>query len=310
MGNKHVGPKIGQIVQNKQALLQNVYSRGIWSRSPDHHLVFTYQAMPRSSTGRKRMKYLNEGGMFGDTAFNSWPVPMVPIANMPKTTLPVHDDIFENDPAADSGAEDGTGSAVVQDLGEKVIPFPREMSEMFTREMIHVFDIDVGIFLTPASGKALMAIILENRRAVAIVKNKAHREFIMQQLIENVRNLNLAADTRPAKPQELTAWESANVTTGKPKAPAPQVLGAPLLMGTSIPADPAIPSPPEDARGGAGFPPPAGVSPMMPPPRLSTALAPDLPPVAGSVTGSSATGPGAAGSAAPGLAGFGSSLLR
>ena len=121
------------------------------------------------------MKYLNEGGMFGDTAFNSWPVPMVPIANMPKTTQPVHDDIFENDPAADSGAEDGTGLAVVQDLGEKVIPFPREMSEMFTREMIHVFDIDVGIFLTPASGKALMAIILENRRAVAIVKNKAHR---------------------------------------------------------------------------------------------------------------------------------------
>ena len=62
------------------------------------------------------MKYLNEGGTYGDTAFNSWPVPMVPVSNMPKTTQKVHDDIFENDPAEDSGIEDGSGSAAVQDL--------------------------------------------------------------------------------------------------------------------------------------------------------------------------------------------------
>ena len=63
--------------------------------------------------------------MFGDTAFNSWPVPLVPLANMPKTTQQVHDDIFEHDPAEDSGAEDGAGSAIVQDLGDKVIPFSK-----------------------------------------------------------------------------------------------------------------------------------------------------------------------------------------
>ena len=99
-----MGPKIGQVVQNKQSLLQQVYTRRVWSRTPDHHLVFTFQSMPMNSTGRKRMKYLNVGGLFGDTSFNSWPVPLVLLAHMPKTTKKEHDDIFENDQAEDSGA--------------------------------------------------------------------------------------------------------------------------------------------------------------------------------------------------------------
>ena len=203
--------------------------------------------------------------MYGDTAFNSWPVPLVPLAGLPKATQHVHDEIFENDMVADSGAEDGTGSAAVEDLGDKVIPFPREMSEMLTREMIHVFAIDVGIFLTPASGKALMAVILENRRAVAICKNKAQRDFIMQQLLENVKALNLAADRRPAKPQELVEWESTHGRTGPQAAgssagngraggavpPAPV---APLLGGTPAAVPPPLPTP--------------GASPQLPTPAV------------------------------------------
>ena len=70
-------------------------------------MVLKYQTMPRNSIVRKRMKYLSEaGGMFGDTALNSWPVPMVAFTSMPKSTQQVHDEISENDTAADSGAEE------------------------------------------------------------------------------------------------------------------------------------------------------------------------------------------------------------
>jgi hypothetical protein len=270
--------------------LKNVYTKAVWVPAPDHHLVFSFQSMPRNSTGRKRMKYLSEGGLFGDTGFNSWPVPEVPVANLPKTTQKLHDDIFEKDTAEDSGDEDGTGSAVVQDLGDKVIPFPRELSEMLTREMIHVFDIQVGVFLTPASGKSLMAVILENRRAVAIVKNKDHKEFIMQQLMDSVKFLNLAADTRPAKPHELTTWELAG-GAAKAGGAAPQAPGAPVLGGTPTAA----------GAGGAA----AGASPMIPPPMPPRFGTPVLPPPCNPAAPGAPPPPAAAG-----LAAFGAQTLR
>ena len=167
----------------------------------------------------------------------------------------------------------------MEDLGDKVIPFPREMSESLTREMFHVFGIDVGIFLTPASGKALMAVILENRRAVAICKNKAQRDFIMHQLLENVKALNLAADKRPAKPQELVEWES---THGKRPANTPV---APLL-----------------GAGGAG-----GAVPLPAPKAavLPLALPPPILPSGGAVLCSAPPPP-----AATSLAAFGAAVLR
>ena len=165
LGNKHIGPKIGTIQMNKAELLQQVYTRGAWNRTPDHHVVFTYQAVPRQSTGRKRMKYLSDGTSLGDTAFNVWPVPVICVANMPKVSAKIHDDIFDQDVAQDSGAEDGSGAAVAEDLGDNLIPFPRELSDKLAREMIHVWEIDVGVIFNPGSGKALLAFILENRRA-------------------------------------------------------------------------------------------------------------------------------------------------
>ena len=314
LGNKHVGPKIGQIVQNKQALLQNVYTRGVWSRAPDHNMVFTYQTVPRNSTGRKRMKYLSEpGGVFGDTAFNSWPVPMVALANMPKSTQQVHDDIFENDAAEDSGAEDGAGSAVVQDLGDKVIPFPRELSEQLTREMIHVFEIDVGVFLTPASGKALMAIIMENRRAVAIVKNKAQKDFIMQQMTEGVKTLNLVADKRPPKPQELTEWEGGQRQASvKAVGATPAALAVPgatfgLPGATSgLPGAPpaALPPPPAPSAPAPGkaAPPGKAAAPALPPPVVTQ--------TAGASVGFASPAPAPPPPAASALAAFGAAVLR
>ena len=252
------------------------------------------------------MKYLNEGGQFGDTAFNSWPVPLVPMANLPKTSQKVHDDILKNDPAEDSGAEDGAGSAVVQDLGDSVIPFAREMSENLTREMIHVFDVDVGVFFTPGSGKSLMAVILENRRAIAIVKNKAQKDFIMEQLTAGVKSLNLVADTRPRKPQHLIAWEMASGGAAKAGGAAPKAGGLPVLG--SIPGAPSAPlaqpptglSPPPGAGAGGGLPLASGKAPS-----------PILPPVGGA--GAAVLLPPTPASSAEsstGLAGFGASVLR
>jgi len=57
---------------------------------------------------------------------------------MSKTSAQVHDISFANDVAQDSGAEDGSGTAVVQDLGDNLIPFPREFHERLAREMIYV----------------------------------------------------------------------------------------------------------------------------------------------------------------------------
>ena len=88
-------------------------------------MVFTYQVVPRQGGGRKRMKYLTDGAGPGDTAFNVWPVPVTTVSNMPKTSAQVHDDIFANDVAQDPGAEDGPGTAIVQDLGANLIPSPR-----------------------------------------------------------------------------------------------------------------------------------------------------------------------------------------
>ena len=120
---------------------------------------------------RKRMQYLSLGGSPGDTANNSWLVPLVPVANMAKVTQASHAEIVARDAADDSGAEDGAGTAVTQDLVDSVIPFPREWNEKLARELIHVWKIDLGVTLNPRSGKSLLAFILENRRAVGITEN-------------------------------------------------------------------------------------------------------------------------------------------
>lgn len=232
-GPKHVGPKIGRITMSQQELMQQLYTRGSWNRSPDHNLVFTFQAAPPSSGGgRKRMRYLSDAGGMGDTYFNVWPVPVLPLANMVKCTVKEHDDIFLEDTAQDSGAEDGAGGAAVEDLGEQLVPFPRELHCKLTREMIHVWDIDVGVIFNPGSGQSLLAFIMENKRAVGFAKNQVHRSLIMKMLTDAVRTLGLAQHTPPPKPKELTVWESSLGQRAASKAPS----GPPVVLGSHPPA--------------------------------------------------------------------------
>ena len=109
---------------NKTDILQQVYTRGTWNRTPDQHVVFTYQVVPRQGGRRKRIKYLTDGSGPGDTAFNVWPAPVNAITTKSKTSARVHDSIFANGVAQDSGADDGSGTAAVQDLGDNITPFP------------------------------------------------------------------------------------------------------------------------------------------------------------------------------------------
>jgi hypothetical protein len=202
--------------------------------------VFTYQACPQTSHGRKKMRYLKDNEIMGDTYFNEWPVPMYQLSQMPKVTMNEHDAIFADDTAVDEGGEDGAGAAMMQDLGEKVVPFPREFQVKLWQEMIHVWDVDVGVMFQVGSGQCLLAYVLERKRAVGIMKNKAHKDFVHANLVVAVKSLGLAPDRRPAKPSDIATWEASRTRPGGNPPPVPQTTPAPApaptapVLGTTI----------------------------------------------------------------------------
>ena len=303
LGCKHVGPKIGNIRMAQEDVLTQVYARGAWNRVPEHHMLFTYQANPMEGGTRKRMRYLKEQTRMGDTFFNEWPVPMYQLAQMPKLTMAEHDQIFALDTAIDEGAEDGAGAALVNDLGDKVVPFPREFHVKLWQEMIHVWGIESAVLFMVGSGQALLAFVLERKRAVGVVKNATQKKFVKANLAQTVKTLGLAPDRRPPKPAELVAWESRRavggaVPIGKAGPPASaQGTGGAGAQGTGSAASaPSILTMPTAAPASASAPniltmplPPGAGTPAPPAPKQA-------PP----------TGP----SAAAGLAAFGQSALR
>ena len=310
LGNKHIGPKVGSIRVSQEDVLAQVYARSVWNRPPEHHLVFTYQANPSENGARKRMRYLKDNQRHGDTFFNEWPVPMYQWTQMPKVTTTEHDAIFALDTAIDEGEDDGSGAAMVNDLGDKVVPFPREFHVKLWQEMIHVFGIESAVLFMVGSGQSLLAFVLERKRAVGIVKNAQQKKLVKETLAQAVKTLGLAPDRRPPKPQELVAWESRRAVGGAapltlPKAGAPQAdcrTGAsssippsatPALVGALAPS---VTPPPAPALAGASAPTIMTVPPAPKP--ASPAVAAQ--PAAGA----------AAGAVAPTLAAFGSSALR
>ena len=60
---------------------------------------------------------------------------------------------------------------MIQELGDNVIPFPREMHVKFMQEMIHVFGIEVAVLFWVGSGQGLLAYVMERKHAVAVVRN-------------------------------------------------------------------------------------------------------------------------------------------
>ncbi len=143
--------------------------------------------------------------------------------------------------------------------------------------------------------------MLENRRAIAIVKNKVQKTFIMKNLTEAVKAANLVADRRPPKPQELTAWEAAKGLAATGGAAEAKASGQPPLA----PRPPSfhLAAAPKAGGGAAG----ACGWPLLPPPVEAKAAAPALPPP---VVGSGAATSSAPPAPSPALAVFGQAVLR
>ena len=140
----------------------------------------------------------------------------------------------------------GAGATMIQELGDNVIPFPRETHVKFMQEMIHVFGIEAAVLFWVGSGQALLAYVLERKRAVALVRNAQEKKFVKATLVRAVKTLGLAPDRRPPKPAELVAWETRQAVGGAP-FPKP---------GVPTPKPPAVP----DAGGGAPAPSRAALS--------------------------------------------------
>ena len=190
LGNRHVGPKIGNIRVSQEDMLSQMYARGLWNPSPEHHVLFTYQANPSEHSGRKRMRHLKDNTRCGDTFFNEWPVPMYQPSQMPRVSMDEHEKIFIADTAVDDGTEDGAGTAMIQELGEDVIPFPRETHVKLMQEMIHVFGIEAAVLFWVGSGQSLLAFVLERKRAVAVVRNNNEKKFCLLYTSPSPRDLS------------------------------------------------------------------------------------------------------------------------
>ena len=137
---------------------------------------------------------------------------------------------------------------MIQDLGDNVIPFPRETHVKFMQEMIHVFGIEAAVLFWVGSGQSLLAFVLERKRAVAVVRNAHEKKFVKANLVRAVKTLGLAPDRRPAKPAELVAWETRRAVgaalpkaaPAPPRPPAPADGGAPSVL--TLPGPAAAPS--------------------------------------------------------------------
>ena len=102
---------------------------------------------------------------------------MYQLAQRMKIASAEHEAIFALDTPADEGAEDGVGAAMVSDLGERVVPFPREVHVKLWQEMIHARGIEAAVLLHPGSGQAVLASVLECKRAVGVLKNQSTKSL-------------------------------------------------------------------------------------------------------------------------------------
>ena len=141
------------------------------------------------------------------------------------------------------------------------------------QEMIHVFGIEAAVLFWVGSGQALLAYVLERKRAVALVRNAQEKKFVKATLVRAVKTLGLAPDRRPPKPAELMAWETRQAVGGAP-VPTPKPPAVP-------PAPSGVPAPGGAAPSVFTVRPPAAVPPASGAPAATPApLAPAPPPAA------------------------------
>ncbi len=115
------------------------------------------------------------------------------------------------------------------------MPFPHELHESFSEELINVFGPEIIVFFKVGPGEQLKAILQTNSvpiRAVAICSTKAQKACVLSNLVQYVKRNRLVALTdAPAKSQALLEWErrSASSATGA-RLPVTQPVALPSAL--------------------------------------------------------------------------------
>lgn len=230
-GAKKHGMIVGQIEPCAQDSLQR-FKRGrkaFGSRVESRFVATSVQGIATAKCGA--MTYLD-----GDTFFNRWPVKLIPVTDLKQMDEQAYEKMWESVPGlhpqknfgrngvvvlylkvkvnncmqdvtadrelAEDGADDGGLDISIDE--SKVIPFPHEHHWTLCQEFLEVFggaSTTTLIDLSVGSGAKLLGVLLSNGRAVGVVRSQSHRKWVMQNLIDWVKQKRLVNVTPLAKPQ-------------------------------------------------------------------------------------------------------------
>ena len=195
----------------------------------------------------EKKKTIDKGPMMhlsGNTCFHKWPVPeMEQVAKVKYAD--VHR-LFPKDAEAVTVAEPDSDDELPQTEDDKalerddqVVPFPREQHHLFGMELVNIFDPDVVMIFTVASGEMVKAAILKHKYAVCFVPTVKAKDFVVGMLMEWLkRDRILPPRPEIPKPEEVLMWERDH-TQGQPNVPKPPPPAQPIV--------PKNPSPPPSA---------------------------------------------------------------
>lgn len=185
--------QVGNIELNTAECLQRFRTKGrkaFGNHIEDKLIIASLRGLSTAMTGR--MKHLNS-----DTFFNRWPVPVVPVTVLPQALESTAEAIFELgiDALETEDADDGeeTPEPTTLDISDgNVIPFPHERHHLFMQELTHIFHTEVVIDATPGSGFRLLAVLLDNLRAL-LSSTESHLALpcIRQQCVQSCVPMSL-----------------------------------------------------------------------------------------------------------------------
>ena len=145
--------------------------------------------------------------------------------------------------ACDAGSDDETFEKTME--VDKVVPFPHEKNFRFMKEAIHVFEPDVIVTNSLATGEILKSVMLMHKYAVGIAPTLKAQRFCNANLKAWVASQNMAPGLLgPAdKPKDLIEYEE-TLRQDPPKAPAQ----APSVPEPKAPLSEAPKAPPEEPK--------------------------------------------------------------
>ena len=111
-------------------------------------------------------------------------------------------DVTADREMAEDGADDGGMDISIDE--SKVIPYPHKHHWTLCQEFLEVFGGASGttlIDLSVGSGAKLLGVLLSNGRAVGVVRSQNHRKWVMQNLVDWVKQKRLVNVTSLPKPQ-------------------------------------------------------------------------------------------------------------